>query len=111
LSLIGFEKVCRFSDLKEKDGKRFWVDDIDVAVIKVGDKVYAFSNVCPHQHSPVMYSGFVEEGCIVCPNHGWMFELEPGTVKNANKGLDKYEVKIENGDVFVKVTKKKDFNW
>jgi hypothetical protein len=40
-----------------------------------------------------------------------MFELEPGTVKNANKGLDKYEVKIENGDVFVKVTKKKDFNW
>ena len=107
----GFEKVCKLSDLRDKEGKRFWVDDVDVAIFKVDGEVYAFSNVCPHQHTPVMYNGFIEEGCIVCPNHGWMFDLKSGSLKATHKGLDKYETKIDGDDILVKVTKKKELNW
>jgi 3-phenylpropionate/trans-cinnamate dioxygenase ferredoxin subunit len=87
------------------------VDDVDVAVFKVENKVYALSNVCPHQHAPVIYNGFIEDGHVACPNHGWEFDLKTGDMKTPGKGLDIYKVKIENDEVFVKVIKKKDWDW
>ncbi len=101
-----FVKICRYSELKEKEGRRFFVDDVDVAVFKVDGKVYALSNICIHQHAPIMYDGFIEGDCVACPAHGWDYELETGRVPGGIKGLDKYEVKIENDDVYVKVFRK-----
>lgn len=102
----GFYKVCRVEDLTDNSGSRFIVDDVDVAVFKLDGKIYALSNVCPHQHSPLIYDGFLEDGCVVCPAHGWMFNLETGKTPTGQRGLNSFEVMIENGDVFVKVFKK-----
>ncbi len=106
----GFFKVCRVSELLNNGGKRFIVDDVDVAVFKVDGRIYALSNICPHQHSPLIYDGFLEEGCVVCPAHGWMFNLETGKTPTGQKGLNSFEVAVENGDVYVKVYKKV-LNW
>jgi nitrite reductase/ring-hydroxylating ferredoxin subunit len=92
--------------LKEKQGRRFFVDDVDVAVFKVDGKVYALSNICLHQKAAIMYDGFIEGNCLACPAHGWDYELETGRVPGGIKGLDKYEVKIQDDDVYVKVFKK-----
>lgn len=102
----GFFKVCRVDDLADNSGRRFIVDDVDVAVFKMNGKIYALSNVCPHQHSPLIYDGFLEDGCVVCPAHGWMFNLETGKTPTGQRGLNSFEVIIQNGDVFVKVFKK-----
>ncbi len=102
----GFLKVCRLNDLSENSGKRFIVDDVDIALFKVDGKIYALSNICPHQHSPLIYDGFLEDGCVVCPAHGWMFSLETGKTPTGQKGLNSFEVMVEKGEVFVKVFKK-----
>ena len=102
----GFFRVCRADDLENNSGKRFIVDDVDIAVFKVDNKIYALSNVCPHQHSPLIYEGFLENGCVVCPAHGWMFNLETGKTPAGHRGLNSFEVRIENGEVFAKVFKK-----
>jgi len=102
----GFFKVCRLNDLSENSGKRFIVDDVDIALFKVDGKIYALSNICPHQHSPLIYDGFLEDGCVVCPAHGWMFNLETGKTPTGQKGLNSFEVMVEKGEVFVKVFKK-----
>jgi nitrite reductase/ring-hydroxylating ferredoxin subunit len=102
----GFFKVCRVDELADNSGRRFIVDDVDVALFKTDGKIYALSNVCPHQHSPLIYDGFLEAGCVVCPAHGWMFNLETGKTPTGQRGLNSFEVMIENGDVFVKVFKK-----
>ena len=102
----GFFKVCKVSDLKEKIGQRFFIDDVDVALFKVENEVFAVSNMCLHQKAAIIYDGFVEDGFVTCPAHGWQFELKTGRVPSGIKGLDKYEVKIENDDVYVKVFKK-----
>jgi len=102
----GFFKVCRLNDLSENSGKRFIVDDVDIALFKVDNKIYALSNICPHQHSPLIYDGFLEDGCVVCPAHGWMFSLETGKTPTGQKGLNSFEVMVEKGEVFVKVFKK-----
>lgn len=102
----GFFKVCRTDELVNNSGKRFIVDNVDIALFKVDEKIYALSNVCPHQHSPLIYDGFLEDGCVVCPAHGWMFNLESGKTPTGQRGLNSFEVRVENGNVFVKVFKK-----
>ncbi len=106
----GFFRVCSTDDLVNNSGKRFIIDDVDVAIFRVDEKIYALSNVCPHQHSPLIYDGFLEDGCVVCPAHGWMFSLETGKTPTGQSGLNSFEVRVENGDVFVKVFKKV-LNW
>ena len=105
-----FTKVCNISELKDRQGKRFTVNDIEVAVFLVDGKIYALQNHCPHQHAPIIYDGFVEDCKVVCPAHGWEFNLKDGKLNNNRKGLDSYEVIINDENVYVKVIDKK-FNW
>ncbi|HSD62592.1 MAG TPA: nitrite reductase (NAD(P)H) small subunit [Ignavibacteriaceae bacterium] len=106
----GFQKVCRISDLINNSGRRFMVDDVDIAIFKVDDNVYALSNICPHQHSPLIYDGFLEDGCVVCPAHGWIFNLQTGKTPTGQRGLNYFDVRIVEENVFVKVYKKL-LNW
>ncbi len=105
-----FQKVCKVNDIKEGTGKRLMVEDVDVAIFKVNGNVFALSNVCPHQKSAIIYNGFVEEDKVVCPAHGWEFNLHDGCQHGGRKGLDSYEVKIEGDDVYVKVFKR-ELDW
>lgn len=106
----GFFFICKKGELKEGVGKRFFVNETDIAVFMLRGEVLAVSNVCPHQHSAIIYDGFIEDDFVVCPAHGWMFNLRTGKTASDCKGLDTYEVEIEADKVFVKV-KKKSYNW
>lgn len=98
-----FKRICSINELNESQGKRFIVDNIDIAVFKMNGEVYALSNICPHQHSPIIYDGFIEDGMIVCPAHGWEFELKTGKLGGERRGLSCFDVKVEDDEVFVKV--------
>jgi len=106
----GFKKLCKFSELIEKQGKRFLINDVDVAVFKVNGEIYVLNNTCPHQHTTVIYAGFIEEGCVVCPAHGWMFNLKTGKQPTGARGLDSFPVKIVNDEVYALV-KTKELKW
>lgn len=106
----GFKYVCSLNELTEYKGRRFIVDNTEIALFKINDNVFALSNICPHQHTTLIYDGIIEEGCVVCPVHGWMFDLKTGKQKSGARGLDTFLVKIENEDVFIKVEPKK-YRW
>ena len=106
----GYKKVCKVSDLYESRGKRFLINDVDIAIFKINGEVFAVSNTCPHQHTSVIYDGFVEDGCVVCPAHGWMFNLKTGKQPTGARGLDSYPVNIIDDEVFVLV-KPKELKW
>jgi 3-phenylpropionate/trans-cinnamate dioxygenase ferredoxin subunit len=106
----GYKKVCNISDLKENHGKRFIVEDSEIAVFKIEGKIFAIGNVCPHQHTALLYDGFVENGFVVCPAHGWMFDLRTGKQPSGSRGVDSYPVIIENDEVYVLV-KAKELKW
>jgi len=105
-----YKKVCPLNQLKDREGKRFIVDDVEIALFKVEGEIFAVSNVCPHQRTALIYDGFIDEGYITCPAHGWIFNLKSGRTPAGTKGLDIYDVKIIDDDVFVKVYKKS-WNW
>ena len=100
-----FIKACKLSDLVEGEGKRLIIEDVDIAVFKVNGKVFALSNVCPHQHTRLIYDGFIENGFVICPLHGWQFNLESGSMPTGSKGLDTFETMIKDDEIYVKVLK------
>ena len=106
----GFTKICKLSDLKENIGKRFLINDVDVAVFKVNGEVFIVSNTCPHQHTSVIYDGFIERDCVVCPAHGWMFNLKTGKQPTGAKGLDTFSTKIIDDEVYA-IISLKELKW
>ena len=110
LAEIGFTKICSVHDIEEDAGKRFIINETEIAVFKTNGNIFALSNICPHQQTALIYDGFIEEGCVVCPAHGWKFDLRTGNKKSGSRGLDSYEVKIVDEIIYVKVVPKR-FNW
>jgi len=108
--LEGFQKICSVKDLIENSGKRFIVNDVEIAVFLVDNKVYALSNICPHKQTALIYDGFIENGFVTCPAHGWMFNLLTGKTPVGGNGLNTYETIIVEHQVFVKVEEKK-YSW
>ena len=110
LAEIIFTKICNMHDIEENKGKRFIINETEIAVFKSNGNIFALSNICPHQQTALIYDGIIEEGCVVCPAHGWMFDLRTGNKKSGSRGLDSYEVKVVDENIYVKVVPKK-FNW
>ena len=102
-SLKGFERICSLDDLKENSGRRFIVNNVDIAVFLINKKIYVLSNICPHQHSALIYDGFIENEFVVCPAHGWMFNLKTGKTNSGSKGLETYESIVVEDEVYAKV--------
>lgn len=105
-----FSKVCNVKDLSENKGKRFFVNDLEIAIFKINGKVFALSNMCPHQHSSVIYDGLIENDHVICPVHGWKFNLATGKQPSGSGGLHSYEVMLDGNDVYVRV-EEKELDW
>lgn len=113
-----YQKICTIDELPNRKGRKFIIDDIEIAVFKINGKVYAVSNTCPHNQSKFMYDGYVDENLYLsCPIHGWQFHLETGKTppecKELSSKLETYNIKIINNELWVEVkrTKKKWFNF
>jgi len=102
----GFVFLCLVTDLQEKIGRKFIVNDIEIAVFRINDEVFGLSNICPHQQTHLIYDGFVEEEFVVCPAHGWKFNLKTGKKDSGSNGLQVYPVKVVDQKVYVKVSPK-----
>ena len=102
----GFQYLCRVNELNENSGRRFIVNDVEFAVFKINSEVLAVSNICPHQQSHLIYDGFIEDEFVVCPAHGWKFNLRTGKKDSGSHGVDSYPIKIVDSKVYVKVTPK-----
>ncbi|MCU7497302.1 MAG: Rieske 2Fe-2S domain-containing protein [Ignavibacteria bacterium] len=98
----GFTKLCRLNDLKENEGRKFLIDETEIALFRTDNGVFALDNVCPHQHAAIIFDGFLENGCVVCPAHGWEFDLRTGCKKTGLRGLKSYAVRVENNFIYVK---------
>ena len=114
-----FIKICKTSVLKNKRGQKFTLDDDqEIAVFKIEDNFYAVSNICPHNHSPVIADGFIDKDLyVICPVHCYRFNLKTGEVPEENKELggklEIFKTKVINGELWIEKKKKKKifFDW
>lgn len=69
-----------------------------ILVVGYNTGLYAVSAICPHQGFD-MSGGFCENGKLICPLHGYSFDLQTG--KGPQDYIKTYPVKLDNDVVFV----------
>ncbi len=98
--------VCAFDDLAPGSATRFDVDGVAVAVVRIGDDVYAIGDVCSH--------GLVSlsEGEVLCAEkelecwkHGSSFSLETGEPRTlpATRPVPVFATRIVDGNVEISI--------
>jgi 3-phenylpropionate/trans-cinnamate dioxygenase ferredoxin subunit len=99
--------IGKLSDFAQQVIYRKKVGQLDLILIRSGDKVFALENRCSHEDFP-LEDGDIEtcDGslCVVCPAHGAKFSLEDGKPL-ALPAVDKircYEIEIAGDEVFLK---------
>ncbi|MBI4208512.1 MAG: Rieske 2Fe-2S domain-containing protein [Deltaproteobacteria bacterium] len=100
---MAFVKVATIEELEEGIGKLVETESKRLALFKVDGKFYATDEVCPHRGGPLS-EGDIEECEVVCPWHGWRFNLETGVSPvNPNVKIQIYTVKVEGSDILIEV--------
>lgn len=59
----------------EHAGKKF-------VVVRDEGKIFAYPDVCPHAFWPLS-RGTLRDGVLICPGHGWEFNVRTGRCINA----------------------------
>lgn len=72
-----------------------------LAVFNIDGNYFACGNRCPHAGGPLS-DGFVRGTSVVCPWHGWDFDLSLST-EDARDGVTRYRVFEDNGELFVEL--------
>jgi 3-phenylpropionate/trans-cinnamate dioxygenase ferredoxin subunit len=96
-----FVSVARRSQLREGHALRVTIDQHDIALWLVHEKIYAIDNVCAHEHFPVLYRGSLDDCTVTCPMHGWSFSLESGIGTEGRGRIRTFRVKVEGDCVMV----------
>ncbi|MGP0095335.1 MAG: Rieske (2Fe-2S) protein [Xanthobacteraceae bacterium] len=115
--------VGALSDMADGDYRIFAVETVEVGVFRLGDRVVAYENTCPHAGGPVCQGKIfnrVEELLtpekkslglrfstrrnVVCPWHGYEFDLETGCHPgNPAVRLRPVKADVRDGQIFIKL--------
>lgn len=98
-----FIKVAVKSEIPEDTGKLVEAGGYPIALFKVNGKVHAIHALCPHQGGPLDEGG-INEKSVMCPWHGWEFDVTTGACTfNEKICVPVYKVKEDGEDVWVEV--------
>ena len=99
-----FVKTIELSKLPPGTMAGVQVEGKELLLSNLGGEVYAVDGICTHEESRLA-EGFMVEERVVCQLHLSQFDLKTGEVQNppATEALKTYNVKIEEGTIFVEI--------
>ena len=98
--------LCRLDELEPDTARRFEIDGRAIAVVRLGDDVYAIGDTCSHANYSLSEGEIhTDEKTIECWKHGSEFSLETGEALTlpATKPVPRYEVVVDGDEVLVVV--------
>jgi 3-phenylpropionate/trans-cinnamate dioxygenase ferredoxin subunit len=99
-----FTRVATAADLPPNSLLAVDVNGVKVCLVHLDGEFHAFQDNCSHRDFPLS-AGTLEDGTIECAWHGARFDVATGRAVRlpAIKPVRKYDVKVENGEIFVAV--------
>lgn len=88
------------------------VDGKEVLLANIDGSYYAIANKCSHLGG-ALAKGSLEGSIVTCPKHGARFDVKTGQaianakigfIKMSVKDVERYTVKVEGTDIFVKIS-------
>ena len=101
-----FERACRLDEIKPGTARRVDIGDHRIALVRIGDDVYALGDRCSHADFSLSEGDVWEDELeIECPKHGSTFSLRTGKPQTlpATKPVPTYRVEVRGDDVYIGV--------
>ena len=99
----GFVRTIAVGDLSPGSCMEVAVGGRPVALYNVGGRFYALANSCLHRGGP-LGQGMLDGQVVMCPWHAWSWDVTTGeNCANGELKIPSYEVRVEDGQVLVKV--------
>ena len=99
-------EVARAEDIPPGSFVCVWVEGQPIDIFNMDGEYYAIGDVCTHAETSLSDGDFYEDirGWVIeCPLHGSQFDVTTGEAVSlpATGNAGKYEVKVEDGVVYV----------
>ncbi len=99
-------RVGPVADLAPGTARQVVVGEHRIALVRIGDDVYAIGDRCTHQDISLAEGDVLaDERAIECWKHGSAFSLETGEPESlpATKPVPVYEARVVDGEIEVEV--------
>ncbi len=74
---------------------------VNVAVFRLGNRLYAIDNACAHEDGPIG-EGTVDGNCVRCPYHDWLYDFTTGAcITEPDRQRATFAVKEEGGQIWL----------
>jgi nitrite reductase/ring-hydroxylating ferredoxin subunit/ferredoxin-thioredoxin reductase catalytic subunit len=93
-------RVASVGDLRDGQGMEIMVGKKKYALFRADGSFYCLANICKHWGAP-LGEGFVDGFHVMCPWHGWRFDVRDGTTDHPDADVRTYPVHVRGDDVFV----------
>ncbi|GIX03412.1 MAG: hypothetical protein KatS3mg113_0418 [Planctomycetaceae bacterium] len=102
VDLTGWEEVVKIWQLPAGGRRSIVVDDVPAVLLRHGNEVFAIEDVCTHDGQPLT-EGPIEQGGIVCPRHGAIFDLKTGQPRRmpATQPVRVFPVHVTSDAIYV----------
>ena len=99
-----FVRVADVSEIPDPGKQLVEVDERLIVIFHVDGQYYALDDVCTHDGGP-LGEGDLAGHEIACPRHGAKFDIRDGRALTmpATQSTMTYEVKVDDGEVWVRV--------
>jgi nitrite reductase (NADH) small subunit len=99
---MAFVRVAAATEIPVGQGALVDVGGVTLALFNAGGgRFHATSPLCPHEDGPLA-EGWIEGDAVVCPWHGFDFELETGRCRvDEGLAITVYPVRVTGGDIEV----------
>ncbi len=81
------------------------VDERDLVLVRDGEEYFVLDGRCTHKPEAVLAEGVLFRGAIVCPWHGFQFDVRTG--RNVHPGAARplrcVPVRVDGGDLLIEV--------
>lgn len=96
-------RVCSLTEIPDDEGLRIEVGGQTLALFRREGQVFAVGDSCPHMGASLS-EGYLDGKAVVCPWHGWVFNLEDGrSVFDEDSEIPIYRATVESGDVYIEI--------
>ena len=95
-------RVAAYDDLADGQVRHVKVGKSDLVLVRARGEYFALSNVCRHAFAPLA-DGFLDGYHLMCPWHGWRYDVRDGSTDHPDANVRTYPVDIRGGEVFIRV--------
>ena len=98
MQAMSARKLGPASNVPPGEGRVFFVDGERIAVFRTRNgEFYAVQADCPHRAGPLA-DGLLGGTTLICPLHGWKFDVKTGQVLYGDCGLKTFSVTVDDSE-------------